>query len=177
MLGVIGPMTLLGLSFAVLVAPLAASVMSSVDQADEGLASGVNHAASRVAQLAGVALAAGVASFASGYEIRLAVAAVASIGGAFTAAELQTSQDGSYYRYRAFLPVISTEVNFGLVRLLVHVSRLHHNYRNRHLQRNQRGCPADTDFSDRISAYGRADTLDSCGNRHVAFSRNIRLWY
>ncbi|MEH2512574.1 EmrB/QacA subfamily drug resistance transporter [Nitrobacteraceae bacterium AZCC 1564] len=86
MLGVIGPMTLLGLSFAALVAPLTASVMSSVDQADEGLASGINNAASRIAQLAGVALAAGVASFVSGYEVGLAVAAATSIGGAFTAA-------------------------------------------------------------------------------------------
>jgi predicted MFS family arabinose efflux permease len=85
MLGVIVPMTLLGLSFAVLVAPLTASVMSSVDQTDEGLASGVNNAASRIAQLAGVALAAGVASFESGYELGLAVAAATSIGGAFTA--------------------------------------------------------------------------------------------
>ena len=86
MLGVIVPMTLLGLSFAVLVAPLTASVMSSVDQTDEGLASGINNAASRIAQLAGVALAAGVASFESGYEVGLAVAAATSIGGAFTAA-------------------------------------------------------------------------------------------
>jgi MFS family permease len=86
MLGVIGPMTLLGLSFAVLVAPLTASVLSSVDQTDEGLASGINNAASRIAQLAGVALAAGVASFESGYEVGLAVAAATSIGGAFTAA-------------------------------------------------------------------------------------------
>jgi MFS family permease len=85
MLGVIGPMTLLGLSFAVLVAPLTASVMSSVDQTDEGLASGINNAASRIAQLAGVALAAGVASHSSGYEVGLAVAAVTSIGGALTA--------------------------------------------------------------------------------------------
>ncbi|MCA1396272.1 MFS transporter [Bradyrhizobium sp. BRP56] len=85
MLGVIGPMTLLGLSFAVLVAPLTASVMSSVDQADEGLASGINNAASRIAQLAGVALAAGVASFASGYELGLAIAAATSIAGALTA--------------------------------------------------------------------------------------------
>ncbi|ODM77081.1 MFS transporter [Bradyrhizobium elkanii] len=84
MLGVIGPMTLLGLSFAVLVAPLTASVLSSVDQTDEGLASGINNAASRIAQLAGVALAAGVASFESGYDVGLAVAAVTSIGGAFT---------------------------------------------------------------------------------------------
>ncbi|CAN7754834.1 MFS transporter [Rhizobium sp. LjRoot258] len=86
MLGVIGPMTLLGLSFAVLVAPLTASVLSSVNQTDEGLASGINNAASRIAQLAGVALAAGVASFESGYEIGLTIAAVTSIGGAFTAA-------------------------------------------------------------------------------------------
>lgn len=84
--GVLGPMTLLGLSFALLVAPLTASVLSSVDQADEGLASGINNAASRIAQLVGVALAAGVASFESGYEVGLAVAAVTSISGAFTAA-------------------------------------------------------------------------------------------
>ncbi|WP_244491211.1 MFS transporter [Paramesorhizobium deserti] len=88
MLGVIGPMTLLGLSFAVLVAPLTASVMSSVDQADEGLASGVNNAASRIAQLVGVALAAGVASFAFGYEIGLVTAAILSIAGALTAAAM-----------------------------------------------------------------------------------------
>jgi MFS family permease len=86
MLSVIAPMTLLGLSFAVLVAPLTASVLSSVDQTDEGLASGINNAASRIAQLAGVALAAGVASFQVGYEVGLAVAAVTSIGGALTAA-------------------------------------------------------------------------------------------
>lgn len=85
MLGVIVPMTLLGMSFALLVAPLTASVMSSVNPTDEGLASGINNAASRIAQLAGVALAAGVGPFASGYEVGLAVAAATSIGGAFTA--------------------------------------------------------------------------------------------
>ncbi|WP_245323161.1 MFS transporter [Bradyrhizobium shewense] len=84
-LGVIVPMTLLGVSFAVLVAPLTASVISSVDQTDEGLASGINNAASRVAQLAGGALAAGAASFESGYEVGLAVAAATSIAGAFIA--------------------------------------------------------------------------------------------
>jgi predicted MFS family arabinose efflux permease len=86
MVGVIMPMAVLGLSFAVLVAPLTASVMSSVDQTDEGLASGVNNTASRIAQLAGVALAAGVGSFESGYEVGLALAAATSICGAFTAA-------------------------------------------------------------------------------------------
>jgi EmrB/QacA subfamily drug resistance transporter len=90
MLGVIAPMTLLGLSFAALVAPLTASVMSSVDQTDEGLASGINNAASRIAQLAGAALAAGVASFEAGYEVGLAVAAATSIGGAFTALMIPT---------------------------------------------------------------------------------------
>jgi EmrB/QacA subfamily drug resistance transporter len=86
MFGVIAPMTLLGLSFAVLVAPLTASVMSSVDQADEGLASGINNAASRIAQLAGVALAAGVAPLASGYQVGLLTAAAVSIAGALAAA-------------------------------------------------------------------------------------------
>lgn len=92
-LGVIVPMTLLGLSFAVLVTPLTASVMSSVDQTDEGLASGINNAASRVAQLAGAALAAGAASFESGYEVGLAVAAATSICGAFTAAIIAMPAD------------------------------------------------------------------------------------
>jgi predicted MFS family arabinose efflux permease len=97
MLGVIVPMTLLGLSFAVLVAPLTASVMSSVDQTDEGLASGINNAASRVAQLAGAALAAGAASFDSGYEIGLAVAAgtsIAALTAAITATPAATKAGG-----------------------------------------------------------------------------------
>jgi hypothetical protein len=46
--GVIAPQTLLGIAFAVLVAPLTSSVMSSVPKSDEGLASGINNAASRV---------------------------------------------------------------------------------------------------------------------------------
>jgi predicted MFS family arabinose efflux permease len=77
-LGVLAPMTLLGVSFAVLVAPLTAAVMSSVKDDDEGLASGVNNAVSRIAQLAGIALAAGVASYAAGFVASLIAAAVLS---------------------------------------------------------------------------------------------------
>jgi EmrB/QacA subfamily drug resistance transporter len=85
-LGVIGPMTLLGLAFAAIAAPLTASVLSSVEQTDEGLASGINNAVSRVAQLAGVAMAAGIATWASGYELGLMAAAAASIAGALAVA-------------------------------------------------------------------------------------------
>jgi len=84
--GVIGPMALLGLAFAAIAAPLTASVLSSVDQTDEGLASGVNNAVSRVAQLAGVALAAGAGSWAFGYQAGLVAAAVASVAGALAVA-------------------------------------------------------------------------------------------
>ena len=79
--GVIAPMALLGVSMAGLVAPLTASVMSSVTDADEGLASGVNNAVSRVAQLAGIALSAGVASYASGYAAGLIIAAILMTAG------------------------------------------------------------------------------------------------
>lgn len=85
-IGVIAPMALLGLSFAVLITPLTATVMSSIEQKDEGVASGVNNTASRVAQLAGAAFAAGVASFASGFAIGLLAAAFASAAGAGVAA-------------------------------------------------------------------------------------------
>jgi EmrB/QacA subfamily drug resistance transporter len=86
--GVLLPMTLLGVSFAVLVAPLTAAVMSSVKDADEGLASGVNNAVSRIAQLAGIALAAGVASYAAGYVASLIVAAALSIAAAIVVASM-----------------------------------------------------------------------------------------
>jgi predicted MFS family arabinose efflux permease len=81
--GVIGPMALLGLSFAILVAPLTASVMSSVEDRDQGLASGINNAASRIAQLAGVALASGVGGLKFGYELGLVAAVICSFGGAY----------------------------------------------------------------------------------------------
>lgn len=80
--GVIAPMTLLGIAFAVLIAPLTAAVLSSVSADDHGLASGLNNAASRVAQLAGVAVAAGIGSLAAGYALGLAGAAVLSLIGA-----------------------------------------------------------------------------------------------
>lgn len=82
--GVIAPMALLGVSFAVLVAPLTAAVMSSVGASDQGLASGVNNAATRVAQLTGVAIAAGIGSLASGYRLGLIAAAIASLAGGLT---------------------------------------------------------------------------------------------
>jgi EmrB/QacA subfamily drug resistance transporter len=81
-LGVLAPMLLLGISFALVVAPLTASVMSSVANSDEGLASGINNAMSRIAQLAGIAFSAGIASFAFGYRAGLIVAATCAVAGA-----------------------------------------------------------------------------------------------
>lgn len=81
--GVLAPMTLLGVSFAVLVPPLTTSVLSSVRGDDEGLASGVNNAVSRIAQLVGIALAAGVASYATGFVTSLIVAAILSAAAVF----------------------------------------------------------------------------------------------
>jgi MFS family permease len=85
-LAVIGPMVLLGISFAVLVTPLTATVISSVERSDEGLASGINNAASRVAQLLGVALAAGLASLESGFQVGFIAAAAVTMAGALTVA-------------------------------------------------------------------------------------------
>jgi predicted MFS family arabinose efflux permease len=84
--GLYAPLTLLGISFAVLVAPLTASVMSSVAESDEGLASGVNNAASRVAQLVGVAMAAGLSTLMWGFQVGLFTAAAFSAAGALTIA-------------------------------------------------------------------------------------------
>jgi len=85
-LAIIGPMVLLGISFAVLVTPLTASVISSVERSDQGLASGINNAASRVAQLLGVALAAGIASLESGFQIGFIAAAAVTMAGVLTVA-------------------------------------------------------------------------------------------
>jgi predicted MFS family arabinose efflux permease len=81
-LGVLAPILLLGISFALVVAPLTASVMSSVANSDEGLASGINNAMSRIAQLAGIAFSAGIASFAFGYRAGLIAAATCAVAGA-----------------------------------------------------------------------------------------------
>jgi MFS family permease len=90
---VLAPQALLGISFAVLVAPLTASVMSSVTSSDQGLASGINNAASRVAQLAGVALAAGVGTLSSGWQWGLFTAAALSAASAvLTALELPSAR-------------------------------------------------------------------------------------
>src|ERR1700691_5252204 len=75
MVGVISPMTLLGVSFAVLIAPLTSSVMLSLEQSDVCLAPGGNNAASRIAQPAGVAIAPGLGSLMSGYRFGLMAAA------------------------------------------------------------------------------------------------------
>jgi MFS family permease len=80
--GVVVPQALLGISFAVLVAPLTASVLSSVTSSDEGLASGINNAISRVAQLGGVAIAAGIGTLSSGWQWGLFTAAALSAAGA-----------------------------------------------------------------------------------------------
>jgi EmrB/QacA subfamily drug resistance transporter len=86
MVAVIGPMAMLGISFAFLITPLTASVISSVDQDDEGIASGINNAISRVAQLLGVALAAGIASLEPGFQIGLIAGAALTIAGALAVA-------------------------------------------------------------------------------------------
>ena len=97
--GVLAPMALLGIAFAVLITPLTASVMSAVAPTDEALASGVNNAVSRVAQLAGVALSAGVASYSSGYRAGLVVSAVfAAAGAAVIAAFLPPTAAGHHRR-------------------------------------------------------------------------------
>jgi EmrB/QacA subfamily drug resistance transporter len=85
-LGIFAPVCLLGFSMSVLVAPLTSAVMSSVKDADEGLASGVNNAASRIASLLGVALAAGLATFSASYTLGMFAAAIMAAFGALASA-------------------------------------------------------------------------------------------
>jgi hypothetical protein len=86
--GVIAPQALLGISFAMLVAPLTASALSSVTSSDEALASGVNNAISRVAQLAGVAIVAGLGTSIAGWQWGLFSAAALSASRALVTAPL-----------------------------------------------------------------------------------------
>ncbi len=78
----LAPMTVAGLGFALLVAPLTAAVMNAVDTSDEGLASGVNNTASRIAQMLGVAVAAAfvgsTAAFVAGFWVAAGLAALAA---------------------------------------------------------------------------------------------------
>lgn len=72
---VLAPMALLGLGFAIWIAPLTANVLASLSDGQEGLASGVNNAVSRIAQLLGVAGAAALGASAAGYTAGMWIAA------------------------------------------------------------------------------------------------------
>lgn len=85
-LGILAPMTVAGLGFALLVAPLTSAVMASVANEDEGLASGINNTASRIAQLIGVAAAAAFAALPAGFAVGLDAAALLCVIGAALAA-------------------------------------------------------------------------------------------
>jgi EmrB/QacA subfamily drug resistance transporter len=61
-LGVVGPIVILSAGMAIVVAPLTAAVLNAVPEAETGVASGVNNAASRLAGLFSVAIAGSVAA-------------------------------------------------------------------------------------------------------------------
>ncbi|MEO1657208.1 MAG: MFS transporter [Pseudomonadota bacterium] len=87
LLGALLPMGVLGLAFALLIAPLTAGVMASLGDEDQGLASGVNNTVSRIAQLIGVAAAAALGStlvsFQTGTAMAAGLAVLAAIAAAF----------------------------------------------------------------------------------------------
>jgi len=85
--GVLAPMGAAGLGFALFVAPLTDGVIRAAPERHEGLASGVNNAASRIAGLVGVAVAGAVAAAAGGFDaaypaVMAGAAAVTLAGGA-----------------------------------------------------------------------------------------------
>jgi len=69
--------------------------LASVKEDDGGLASGVNNTVSRIAQLLGIALVAGVASYAADFVISLILAAVLSVAAALTIAVMLPTPDPS----------------------------------------------------------------------------------
>ncbi|MEO0400124.1 MAG: MFS transporter [Pseudomonadota bacterium] len=82
-MSVLMPMGLAGIGLALMVGPLTTAVMASVADPDEGLASGVNNTASRIAQMLGVALAALFAARAHGFVEGMFLAAALAALGAF----------------------------------------------------------------------------------------------
>jgi len=84
--GVLAPMGVTGFGFALFVAPLTDGVIRAAPERHEGLASGVNNAASRIAGMIGVALAGALAAalggFTGAYPWIMAGAAVLTLIGA-----------------------------------------------------------------------------------------------
>lgn len=80
-LGVFAPMGLAGIAFALFIPTLTTVAVSSVSSDQEGLASGVNNAVSRVASLAGTAGAAGAVAASVGGVALYAGAVAAILGG------------------------------------------------------------------------------------------------
>lgn len=84
--GILLPMALTGLGVSLFVAPLTDGVIAAAPEKQEGLASGVNNAASRIAGLVGVALAGATAAalggFAEAFTLVMAAAAAAMALGA-----------------------------------------------------------------------------------------------
>ncbi|MEL6298301.1 MAG: MFS transporter [Pseudomonadota bacterium] len=93
--GILVPMAVLGVSFAVIVAPLTAAVMSSASEAEEGLASGINNTASRIAQMIGVAAAAGIGSVTGGYTLGMWLAAALALVAAGIALTIGTPRQSA----------------------------------------------------------------------------------
>ncbi len=92
--GVAAPMALLGLAFALLVAPLSAAALGAASEADQGVASGVNNTVSRIAQMSGVGVAAALIGYPGGFQIGLAAAAILAMAAATAALPNRTRAAG-----------------------------------------------------------------------------------